>query len=335
MTAEILHDAISLVDDRMAQTVDALRRRKENAKKNRLRWGTLAACLCALLAGAWMGGAFSARSTGSPAGYIPGGGANAPAGGGTGSDAAVSGANAPAGGSMAGVVIPRAEVDLSAGKASSMLEFFIYDGRSYVHYEDVPGGTGLVGEYLGTAAGLIDEWTPKEGYVELAGSAEGSFYTVEGYAPSFMLCMQREDGSAAIFINDNGLALAHGADLFEDRLHLSGNYHAVDYQTRHDWYCGTGAVHTIGPEHAELAARFADALNGGEFLYAGDIPLPDGADDIYDVENYHLFFRMNNGMTIHLRLYEGGYVRFQGLLPVCVQVDAQVFEAFTDILETK
>ena len=75
------------------------------------------------------------------------------------------------------------EVSLSANENAAMLAFFIYQGRCYVQYEWIDHGDALVGEYLGTATGLIDEWTPQEGYVDLAGSVQGDFYAVNGYDP--------------------------------------------------------------------------------------------------------------------------------------------------------
>ena len=68
-------------------------------------------------------------------------------------------------------------------------------------------------------------------------------------------------------------------------------------------------------------------------MYTDDMPLDEGQKNIYDREIYHLFFRMNNGMTIHLRLYDCGYVRFAGLIPVCVKMDTGTFNALVDLLK--
>ena len=57
---------------------------------------------------------------------------------------------------------PDAEVDMEA--------LFIYDGRCYVQYGSLADASHLAGDYLGTATGLIDEWTEKDGYVDLAGA---------------------------------------------------------------------------------------------------------------------------------------------------------------------
>ena len=60
---------------------------------------------------------------------------------------------------------------------------------SSLYYENFSEAEGIVGEHLGTVTGMIDEWTPEEGYVDFAGSICGDFYSVKGYDPEFMLCI--------------------------------------------------------------------------------------------------------------------------------------------------
>ena len=60
---------------------------------------------------------------------------------------------------------------------------------------------------MGTATGLIDEWTPKEGYVELAGSVSGDFYTVNGFDPTFLLCMKEDGDAIQLFVCNSGITL--------------------------------------------------------------------------------------------------------------------------------
>ena len=45
-----------------------------------------------------------------------------------------------------------------------------------------------------------------------------------------------------------------------------------------------------------------------------------------------LILKMKNGMTTHLTLYEGGYVRFGGVPSVCVRMDTDIFRELTGIL---
>ena len=234
-----------------------------------------------------------------------------------------------------GIVIPKMEVDLNKNTSATMdmLAFFIWQGRSYVQYEYELVDVDLAGEYVGTAVGLIDEWTKKDGYVDYAGSISGDFYTVKGYDPSFMLCMKRENGMISTFINDNDMILYTGADLFEERFHLTGNYEAVQYQTRDDWQRSTGVICQVAEPDLEVVERFVDAVNKAPFMLTEDVPLEEGERNLYDREIYHMFFEMKNGMTVHIRLYEGGYVRFHGLIWACVKVEEEVFEEMIAVME--
>ncbi|MBQ8558919.1 MAG: hypothetical protein IJ439_02915 [Tyzzerella sp.] len=228
-----------------------------------------------------------------------------------------------------GVTIPKMDVTLSLpnGAAADMVAFFIYQGRCYVQDGVYDVKDDFVGEYLGTATGMINEWTPKEGYVELAGSVSGDFYSVNGYDPSFMLCMKGYENTVSTFVNDNGITLKYGSDLFEDRLHMTNHYTSVEYLTREDWYESRREPILLDEEYAEIVNVFVDALNASEFMILDDIPLAEGETNVYDdKEIYHLYFNMENGMTVHLRLFEGGYVSYQGIKDVCVKLETAPFE---------
>lgn len=232
-----------------------------------------------------------------------------------------------------GVVIPKMQIQLpAAGAQMDMIGFFIYNGRSYVHYTWVYDAPELAGECLGTATGNINEWSRPDEYVELSGSVSGDFYAVNGFDASFMLCMKHEDDALSIYINDNGLTLKTGADLYEERLHLAENYVSLTVQTREDWYYSTGEEYSLGAQEEVLTA-FVQALNEGTFLPQSAVSLPGEQTSPFDtLERYHLFFQMENGMMVHLRLWEGGYVYFNGLRGVCVQMEKNAFDAFVDHL---
>lgn len=232
-----------------------------------------------------------------------------------------------------GVTIPKIEVNLSSDSSADMIAFFIYQGRIYVHDEIIYDADSLVGDYLGTAIGSIDEWTTKDGYVEFAGSVSGDFYSVNGYDPSFMLCIKDEKNNTVLtYVNDNGITLKTGADLFEKRLHLANNYVKVSYQNRYNWYNSIGEPMPLEGE-TEVIDDFINALNTAEFMRLEDIPLPEGETSVYDSkEIYHLFFKMENGMQIHLRLFDDGYVNFDGINGVCVKMDETVFNNLINAL---
>lgn len=235
-----------------------------------------------------------------------------------------------------GVTIPPLNVTLSMPpdvQACWAYDFFIYQDRCYVSYDRIYKDVDIIGEHLGTATGMLDVWTPKEGYVDFAGNIEGDFYSVQGYDPSFMLCMREANGSLSIFLCNNGITLKTGYDLYEERLHLSENYAAVQYETWASWYNSAGQVYQLLDPQSETVTAFIDALNAAAFMPTADIPLEEGEANIYDSkEIYHVYFLLENGMTVELCLFEGGYVSFQGLLDVCVQIPGEQFDAMTALL---
>lgn len=233
-----------------------------------------------------------------------------------------------------GVTIPQMDVSLSANASAEadMIGFFIYQGRCYVQYEWIYDETDIVGEYLGTATGLIDEWTSKEGYVELAGSVKGDFYAVNGYDPSFMLCMKDAAGAVSTYICNTGITLKYGSELYEERLHLSDNFETVQYESRVSWYYSKNERYQINSIN-DIMLDFIKKMNSAEFVPCDSVPLDEGQTTITDTELYHLYFQMKNGTTIHLRLHENGYVRFQGISSLCVQVSEECYNALLELLD--
>ena len=239
-----------------------------------------------------------------------------------------------------GVTIPPMEVSLSSEIAADMIGFFLYQGRCYVQYEWIYEPSDIVGEYLGTATGLIDEWTSKAGYVEYAGSVRGDFYSVKGYDPSFMLCIKDERGAVCTYICNNGITLKYGAELYEDRLHLSGNYESVQYESRASWYESLGECYELIGDNSQsdvnaVIQEFVEQIGLAEFIPCSAVPLEEGQSHMVDFEIYHLYFTMKDGTTIHLRLHENGYVRFQGLRDLCVKIPAETYDALVALLEDR
>lgn len=239
--------------------------------------------------------------------------------------------------STGSVTIPPADVYLGndASAQASMAAFFIYQGRCYVQYETLDEDYDLIGEHLGTAKGLIDEWTPADGYVDLAGSIGGDFYAVNGYDPDFMLCMKSTSGLLRLFICNNGITLQYGAELYEDWLHLSENYAAVEFETRKSWYNSEHQRYRLTEDSSETIETFIHQLDTAEFIPTNQISLVDGVSSVYEMEIYHLYFQLKDGLTVHLRLYQNGYVRFDGIMDVAVKIPETEWMALLDILENK
>ncbi len=304
MMKDSIIDSFGRIDDDMIASVDALRQKKRRLSAP-VRWAAAAACLCLIVFGTvlWQKAAKPALTNG---------------------DAGLSGG---------GVTIPKREVSLSADGEADMIGFFIYHGSCYVQYEWMDSAD-IVGEYLGTATGLIDEWTPKDGYVELAGSVRGDFFAAKGYDPAFMLCMKDASGAVSTYICNSGITLRAGSELYEDRLHLSDRYVAVQYESRQSWYYSMNEVYQIDEAGPEITG-FIEQLDKAGFMLWKSVPAKEGLTDssIYDTEIFHVYFKMDDGTTVRLRLYENGYVRFQGLLDVCVQVPEECFGSLIYTLE--
>ena len=292
-------------------------KKKASAPKKLPPWAAAAACLCLLLAAlSWQ----SLRTAGD---------------GRPGPEPSLAQESAQA--ANEGVTIPPMQPSLNAGALADMIRFFIYQGRCYAAYgEPVAGRPELRGDYLGTATGLIDEWTPADGYVELAGSVKGDFYALNGYDPAFLLCMD-EGGALRLYACNNGITLVKGSELYEERLHLAENYESVQYENRASWFYGLGDIRTLADPQNDALREFLKALNQAVFQPDQDICFQGGEVRLYetvsDSELGHLFFQMKDGTCVELRIHEGGYVRFEGILNACLRVPADVFASLCDWLE--
>lgn len=301
MKNERLLDALGKMDeDLIAEAAPGKKPPKKAKTAVWVKWGALAACLCLVVAGGiWK------LLTLPTKGELP-------------SEYTVS---------EKGISIPALEVSLAKETAamSDMIGFFIYEGRCYVYYENFSEAEAVVGEYLGTVTGMIDEWTPEEGYVDLAGSIQGDFYSVKGYDPEFMLCTKAGNGIVSMYICNNGITLKYGKELYEDRLHLSGNIVGVQYESRDSWFYSKEEVYELDKEEAYIR-EFIEKLDAGEFLLCRDVIEQEGWEHIVDAEIYHMSFLMEDGTKIHLRLHENGYVRFQGLTELCVKIPTETYD---------
>ena len=210
----------------------------------------------------------------------------------------------------------------TAPAAADMVPFVIYGGRMYERSQVLEGDAAeeLMGEYLFTSPGYIDEWSSPEEYTDGTGSVAGDVYTVKGYDSAFRLCIPL-DGGALLELYDtlDGITLRTGEDLYGERLHLRENWREAEYQTHDDWNSNEDTFRTPELTEEEIAA-FIDALYAGEFEYWG----PDSeTGDIYmlGLEQKHLYFRLADGSSVELRLFENGLVKYTPL-PDRVLVDA-------------
>jgi len=248
-----------------------------------------------------------------------------------------------------GITIPAIELPESSVSAD-MIGLVVYRGGIYTEARSYYGEAAqridpLVGERLGTATGTISEWSKQEEYaVEFASTVAGDIYTVNGYDPGFRICLrmevEREDGQPELWIEFfdrlNGITIATGSDVFEDRLHIRGRVEAIRWQAHDDWNWNKGSLREADIPQDTWDA-FLDALDQGGFI---DAWTPGGAfyenrpgSSIYDTPNQaHLFLHMDDGTVIELRLIEGGYVRYNsfGSGWYFVKIPGEAFDAVYD-----
>ena len=335
MKASVLHNAIGQIDDDLIEAVGILRDKKPKRRIPYFRAASIAACLCAVCGILLVLHILRPISAdGTPPNNT----------------AEHAQAENTSEGFYAGVTIPEMKIEIGKDQnaVADMIAFFLYEGRSYVYFDTVESNPALAETYLGTSDGTIDEWTEEDGYTDFSGSVSGDIYTVSGYDPAFMLCIKEADDVVSVYINNNGISFMYGAELFEDRLHLSDGIKSVSYQSRNDWFYDIGQPKVYSepadqstaesaseePETQTVLSAFLDALNHGTFLYTDDIPLSDGADNVYDAcEIWHLFLETDTGITVHLRLFRGGYVMLSELFSVCVKIDEAAFDAIISVFE--
>lgn len=290
MKGERLLHALGEVDEDYLAQVDKLRRIP--AKKKRHTWIPLAACLC-LVAGV---AAWALR-----------GGMGLP--GKEGDQANSNGITE----STQGIYVPPLEVELSQAQPETMIDmsgFFIYQGRLYAQMDVVEQGRNLVGEQLGESSGTIDEWTSEDQYLEGTGSVGGPFYEVKGYDPKYMLCMVYDYG-VELFWNNCDITVSTGGDVLEEVFRLSDGIARAEFQSESDVQKDTGHMTTI--TRLNQLAAWVNALDQAPALASTETDMGQCLG--------HLYLTKADGVTVHLRLMEHGYVQVAELPEVCWQME--------------
>ncbi|MBR4703656.1 MAG: hypothetical protein IKO91_07410 [Oscillospiraceae bacterium] len=298
--------------------------------KRVLRWGVLAACLCLAALTVYLGSTEVFR-LGQPVRYANASSsslASAPVG----TETAAPSPTVTAGTESAppaGVYIPVEELpEGGSGGELDMIGLVVYGGGVYTQALDAHGEEArvldaLTGEYLGEATGTIDEWSTQDAYSkEFAGTVSGPLYAVDGYDTDFRICLRQEyvdeDGESRLWLQYlerlNGVTLTAGAELFEDRLHLRGRVTEIRWQDWESWYYSTGE-----PRDAALAPEtwdaFLEELDRGEFVKSKSIS-----------RETNLYLRLEDGLTVRLRLLAGGYVSYPPLRGAFVKMPGEIFD---------
>lgn len=292
MKGEQLLHALGEVDEDYLAQVDELRRMPP--KKKRHTWISMAACLC-LVAGVAV--------------WALQGGMGMPS-----KDGAETNSNGMSG-SAQGIYVPPLEVELPQAETETMIDmsgFFIYQGRLYAQVDVVEQGQNLVGEQLGESSGTIDEWTSEDQYLEGTGSIGGPFYEVKGYNPRYLLCMVHDYG-VEVFWNNCDITVSTGADVLEEVFHLSDGIVQAEFQGESDFQGDTGSMTQI--TQLEQLETWVNALSQAPALSSAETDMGQCLG--------HLYLTKTDGVTVHLRLMEHGYVQMAELPEVCWQIEWQ------------
>jgi hypothetical protein len=221
----------------------------------------------------------------------------------------------------------------TSGAEMDMIGCLVYKGKVYTQSTDLYTYNSviadqLVGEYIGESKGTLDCWSSQEDWAtEFASTYSGPVYKVNGYSEDFRLCIYVNSGDTQwlqFLDNYDGIGLNTGADLFEKRLHVTGNVESVTYKTHSDWNEGDPTSHRDLTGAAK--EQFDDFLNE---LCNSPFERIDYTDNpgFYQAEKQgHLYLNMKDGTLIELRLIEGGYVGCQNLGWIFVKMPGDLFD---------
>jgi len=326
-----LLDSIGYVDSQLINEADTYVPAKK--KNGWLKWGAMAACLCLVLAGTFGVNKYyhHLQEQMNPTDNTEG----------------TQNEGRPPVSTAEGLYIPAFELpEKVEGVALDMIGLVVYNGNIYTQAEDYYDDEALrieslVGDYLGYASGSIDEWSKQEEYAhDFASSVAGKVYSVKGYDTDFRICIREEtrdeNGEPTLWIQFldrlNGITLATGEDLFENKLHIRDRVESIQWQGHDDWNLMKENLQDADIAPA-LWKEFLTQIDKGKFIYTwtddNRLSSSNGTNkSIYDTQNQaHLILTMKDGTVIRLRLIEGGYVGYDALGWYFVQIPGETFDA--------
>lgn len=298
MRSQQLSDVMGMLDEELlAPALEAQARRQPERHVGVARWRrwvprAACACLALALVGGLSWGALNHQGTITP----PGAGTTPGSGEGVNPEDTVN--QVPA------LVIPAldsayAEPGESVGPYP---RHFIYNGETYTRKECLGVvSAALVGDYLGT---VRNELTVEEGTGEE--TTLGDVYALKGYDSSFMvyLAAPGTSGERYVYLRDNNLTLGAGAELLEDRLHLSTTYGEARGVTHESWGSGLADDGFTLSATEENVRTLINVLDERPFisLERANERCPWGS--VYDAPSkLHLRLCLSTGLTVTLNLY--------------------------------
>lgn len=224
----------------------------------------------------------------------------------------------------------------TSGMAADMIGCLVYKGKIYTqsadfYRYDAATAQQLVGEYVGEAKEILHcldyGYSQESCNVEFASTYSGPVYKVKGYSEEFRLCIYVNNGQEEwlqILDNYDGIGLNTGADLFDERLHITGNVESVTYRTHDDWEKQNSEKPLTGVTEEEMNEFFSE-LCSSPFVRID----PNSDPGFYERAETqgHLYLNMKDGTVVELRLIDGGYVGSESLGWVFVKMPGQRFDA--------
>lgn len=222
-----------------------------------------------------------------------------------------------------GIDLPKVHTEIDPYAEISYYPYIEYESRMYGYYATVDNTSNLLGNKLGYAIGCID----KNGKPTGSNSTViGDFHLVNGYNSDFMLCMISNDNKLDLFIHDNGFRISYGEEIFEDKLHVSERYDSIYVQTRNDWYYDR-EKQLLNQEVYPAMDEYLELINNSKWIFSEPVIGN-------KMEDYHLFYNLEDGLIVHLRLYKDGYIGFDGVNAACLQIDKKDMATLLDLLES-
>lgn len=247
------------------------------------------------------------------------------------------------------IKIPKLEVrePSSTEEMCRAFLYVVYNGNFYTSAEhiDLDKENKLIGKYLGEMKNVLDEYfesdyhknatstglphlkefmeqeTTKDSSIIL-GESSGKVYTLNGYSTDFRIChLNEENNLLTIYERLNDITVEYGKDLFDDRLRLKEYYDFVEYQYHQDWNNSENNFKKFDQVTREDIEKFIDEINNAKFIDATEL-------DIYSInkKQAHLYFRIKDGSTVKIRMFEDGYISYEGWYSnVILKLDTETF----------
>ena len=133
---------------------------------------------------------------------------------------------------------------------------------------------------------------------------------MKGYDPKYMLCMVYDYG-VELFWNNCDITVSTGGEVLEEVFRLSDGIARAEFQSESDVQKDTGHMTTI--TRLNQLAAWVNALDQAPALASTET-------DMGQCLGY-LYLTKADGVTVHLRLMEHGYVQVAELPEVCWQME--------------